>query len=156
MQVMWIQPKKKGPGQILAELRRKYPTRLDLPSESEIRACISTLVAKEKKKKQQGQGAGVVQSRGIAEPFLSSVIAIVDEFPTIVPAAAWQKFLVRHPPTDDPTYPTVLQVKSKVSSLKAQRKKNPGDPKKLATIYLTYLHEYLLDSNNRYIERIRN
>ena len=36
---------------MIAELRRRYPTRLDLPSESETRAFISGLFVKQKKGK---------------------------------------------------------------------------------------------------------
>jgi len=41
--------KKEGPGPMLVELKPRYPQRLDLPLESEIRQCISTLMAKKKK-----------------------------------------------------------------------------------------------------------
>ena len=56
--------KRKGPGRMLAELRWRYPNRLDLPSESEISQCVSTLMAKQKK----GHGTTAASIRGIAEP----------------------------------------------------------------------------------------
>ena len=44
--------KKKGPGRMLGELKRKYPTRLDLPSEAEIRGYVGSLLAKHRKGQQ--------------------------------------------------------------------------------------------------------
>ena len=112
--------KKKGPGRMLAELRRRYPARLDLPSESEIRQCISTLMGKQKR----GQDTVLVANRGISQPYLSSVIEIFEECPDIAPAAAWKQFQQLHPPTEASaaSYPTESKVKSKISSLKTQRK----------------------------------
>lgn len=110
--------KKKGPGRMLAELRRRYPLRLDLPSESEIRACISTLMAKQKK----GQDTVLTSKRGIPEPYLSSVLEIFQDTPDIAPRVSWKKFQALHPLLKL-HLPHILKVKSKISSLKSQLKK---------------------------------
>ena len=61
---------RKDPGRMLAELQRRYPGRLDLPSEQEIREQITALTAKQKK----GQSAISSIKRGIAEPFMSTTL----------------------------------------------------------------------------------
>ena len=53
--------KKLGPGRMLAELKRRYPTCLDLPSESEIRAFISGLLEKHNK----GKDTTVASNSGV-------------------------------------------------------------------------------------------
>jgi len=113
--------KKKGPGRMLAELKRRYPSRLDLPSESEIRQCISTLVAKQKK----GQETDLHANRGVPQPFLTSLTSIFEENPNIRPRDAWKRFQEINPPAEalSASYPTEQQVKSKISSMKVKRKR---------------------------------
>ena len=43
------QKKSRQMGRMLAELKRKYPKRLDLPSEAEIRGYVGSLLAKHRK-----------------------------------------------------------------------------------------------------------
>ena len=113
--------KKKGPGRMLAELTRRYPHRLDLPSESEIRQCISTLMAKQKK----GHATELNPNRGVAQPFLASLISIFEENADIKPKEAWRQFQELHPPSEamSSSYPTEQRVKSKISSMKVKYKK---------------------------------
>jgi len=108
---------RRGPAKMLMELRRKYPGRLDMPSETEIRSVISSLMAKQKK----GQSTDVIVSnRGIAEPYFETVLQIFREN---VEIKAWQIFQEKHPPPTlqepQPTYPLEKSVKSKISALKA-------------------------------------
>ena len=106
---------------MLSELRRRYPLRLDLPSESEIRQCISYLTQKQKK----GQSTSYITRSSISEPYLDTINAIFDENKTIAPKVAWQLFQERHPLTDPfpESYPVEKKVKNKISSLKAQHKR---------------------------------
>ena len=114
--------KKKGHICTLSELVRKYPTRLDLPSESEIRQLISSLVAKQKK----GLSTDYTgRKTGIQKPFIDTIIEIFENNKNIAPRIAWQKFIIEYPyvhplPKD---YPEEKQVKSKISSLKVAYKK---------------------------------
>lgn len=109
---------KKGPGRMLAELARRYPGRLEF----EVRQRIMSLMSKKK------AGQSIVPgcpTRGIVQPYLSTIISIFDKDVDIAPRAAWEKFQSLHRPAEPPdgTYPTAAKVKSKISSLKAQRKK---------------------------------
>ena len=81
---------------MLAELKRRYPHRLDLPSESEIRQCISTLMAKQKK----GQETDLNANRGVPQPFLTSLISIFEENSNIRPRDAWKPFQEMNPPAE--------------------------------------------------------
>lgn len=118
---------KRGPGKMLSELRRKYPGRLDLPSETEIRSVISCLMAK--KRKGQSQINNVNVNRGIPEPFKSTVLEIFRADPNVVPRRAWDIFLQRHPPTDNAAVLSYeSKVKSKISSLKVQFRKTSELP----------------------------
>ena len=114
---------------MVSELKRRHPTRLDLPSESEVRQCVSSLVAKQKK----GQSATFQTNRGIASPYLETILHIFEQDKTIAPRIAWQKFIVECPfvhPLPQ-WYPDEKKVKSKISSLKAafkkQQKNNSDD-----------------------------
>ena len=60
---------------MLEKLRQKYPGRLDLPPESEIRQAITTLLSKQKR----GGLLTLCSNRGIAEPFHSTVVRIFHE-----------------------------------------------------------------------------
>jgi hypothetical protein len=111
-----------GPARMLEKLKQKYPDRLDLPSETEIRQLITTLIAKQKK----GQQATQTTTRGITMPYLATVIRIFNESNgTIKPAAAWTAFQQIHPtpinnPEEQLRYPTAAQVKGKISALRSQ------------------------------------
>ena len=111
-----------GPARMLEKLKQKYPDRLDLPSETEIRQAITTLVAKQKK----GQQATLNSTRGIMMPYLATVIRIFnDSNGTIKPAAAWTAFQQIHPPptndaVEEARYPTAVKVKGKISALRSQ------------------------------------
>ncbi len=115
---------KKGPGRMLAELARRYPGRLDLPSEFEIRQRITSLMNKKK------AGQSIVpgcRTRGIVQPYMDTVISIFNENREIAPKAAWEKFTYVHPvPTDVAigNYPGEKQVRAKISSLKSAWKKS--------------------------------
>jgi hypothetical protein len=114
-----------GAGRMLEKLRQKYPGRLDLPPESEIRQAITTLLSKQKR----GGRMTLSSNRGIAEPFYSTVISIFNESDgQVKPAEAWKLFQEKHPSPSDATspennYPSMQKVKSKISALKAAKKK---------------------------------
>jgi hypothetical protein len=107
---------------LFVQRKQKYPDRLDLPSETEIRQSITTLIAKQKK----GQQATQTTTRGITMPYLATVIRIFNESNgTIKPAAAWTAFQQIHPtpinnPEEQLRYPTAAQVKGKISALRSQ------------------------------------
>lgn len=106
---------KRTPGKMLVELRRKYPGRLDLPSETEVRSVISTLMSKKKR----GKATITTSTRGIPEHYKETVLDIFRGDPSIVPRQAWEIFLQRHPPNEDELVLTYeAKVKSKISSLK--------------------------------------
>ena len=111
---------RKDPGRMLAELQRRYPGRLDLPSEQEIRERITALTAKQKK----GQSAISTVKRGIADPFMSTILEIFRKNPTVTPRVAWAQFIEVHPPQNEYTvpYPDQSKVKNKFSALKAKNK----------------------------------
>ena len=81
---------------MLSELTRRHPTRLDLPSESEMRQCVSALIAKQKKL----LTTRFNRSRGIAQPYLNTILNVFEENQSIDPRLAWQIFQERHPITD--------------------------------------------------------
>ena len=117
-----------GPARMLEKLKQQYPERLDLPSETEIRQAITTLMAKQKK----GQQTTLTTTRGIQMPYLATVIRIFNESNgTIKPAAAWTAFQQIHPPPvnnleEQAKYPTAVKVKGKISALRTQaRAANP-------------------------------
>ncbi|CAI9719699.1 Hypothetical predicted protein [Octopus vulgaris] len=88
---------KRSSSKMLVELKRKHLGRLDLPSEIEIRTVISFLMTKKRKEQLTLYNA----SRGIHEPFKSTVLEIFREDPNITPRRAWELFQQRHPPHDD-------------------------------------------------------
>ncbi|KAG1681219.1 SWI/SNF complex subunit SMARCC2 [Nymphon striatum] len=80
---------KTGPGRMLEQMRLKYPDRLNLPSESEIRQRISSLFAKYKM-----HGTIETKRRGIINFYRQRIYEIVsDSSFQIKPAAALRKFL---------------------------------------------------------------
>lgn len=65
---------RKGPGKMLEVVRKKYPGRLDIPAETEIRQAISVLFAKQKR----GEEPTLSKTCGIHEPYCSTVLAIFE------------------------------------------------------------------------------
>ena len=63
---------RKGASRILEKIKWAYPHRLDLPSETEIRQAISTLMSK----MNSGKDPNLSSSRGIAMPYLETVVSI--------------------------------------------------------------------------------
>jgi hypothetical protein len=118
-----------GPERELEKLKQQYPDRLDLPSETEIRQAITTLMAKQKK----GQQITIITIWGIQMPYLATVIRIFNESNgTIKPAAAWTAFQQIHsPPVNYPDeqakYPTAIKVKGKISALRTQARAANSD-----------------------------
>ena len=112
------QRNKMGSGRILETLRNKYPNRLDLPSEIEIRQRITALTARYKK-----HGAIRIK-RGMQEPFKTLITNMVQESSySIKPKDAAELFKEnssQYVNSDD--YPTDAQVKSFVSALKSKHK----------------------------------
>ena len=111
-----------GPARMLEKLKQQYPDRFDLPSETEIRQAITTLMAKQKK----GQQTTLTTTRGMQMPCLATVIRIFNESNgTIKPPAAWTTFQQIHPPPvnnpeEQARYPTAVKVKGKISALRSQ------------------------------------
>ena len=110
---------------MLSELVRRHPTRLDLPSESEIRQHTSSLVAKQKKR----QSTSYQSSRGIMELYLETALEIFERNKQIAPRIAWQEFVQTHPFVEPlpEGYPDEKKIKSKISSLKAKHKKDDAN-----------------------------
>ena len=116
-----------GAGRMLERIKRQNPGRLDLPSETEIRQAISALMAKMK----SGKAITLSNSRGIAMPYLATVVRIfVEREGNVTPRDAWRIFQENHPPpedlesSNDSNYPAMEKVKSKISALKTALKKN--------------------------------
>lgn len=117
---------RRGPGQMLEALMHKYPGRIDLPSETEIRQTITMLTDKKKK----GKTLSFVRKTGIVEPYRTTVMRIfVESQANIKPADAWTKFQLEHTqPTEEDqmlTYPSKKQVTSLISSSKTKYKNKP-------------------------------
>ena len=114
------QRNKIGPGRMLETLRLKFPDRLDLPSETEIRQRITALTAKYKKH------GTIFVKKGIQEPFKTLLRGIVESSNfTIKPKDALVSFktkAVEHSGSED--YPTDSKVKSFISALKAKHRKS--------------------------------
>lgn len=114
--------KKMGPGRMLEELRRKHPNRFDLPTENEIRQEISKLAACRKKASpQESTTIAAAQNeqklqRAAQTKFINRLL---DLNPQIMPTAALERFREEFPEC----HMTDGSVKSKVSNLKSQRKK---------------------------------
>ncbi|KAG1680512.1 Beta-TrCP [Nymphon striatum] len=112
---------KTGPGRMLEQLRLKYPDRLDLPSESEIRQRISSLFAKYKK-----HGTIETKRRGIIDFYRRRIYDIVsDSSFQIKPAAALRKFLdaCTDEEKSEETFPEDKKIKTYVSQIKSQHAK---------------------------------
>lgn len=114
------QRNKIGPGRMLEALRNKYPERLDLPSETEIRQYITALTAKYNKH------STIHIKRGIQEPFKTIITNIVVELHYLVkPKDALDQFkgmVVEHLCRED--FPDDVKVKSFISELKSNYKKS--------------------------------
>ena len=77
--------KRLGPGRMLAQLKKRHPSRFDLPSENEIRQTISTLANTQKK----GKNLTLVSNRRVmVEPFLSTTMEIAQQYPALKPEEA--------------------------------------------------------------------
>ena len=117
---------KMGPGRMLECLRRTYPGRLDLPSETEIRQRITSLVAKYKK-----HGTIDLKKRGIQEPFKGIISVIVaDSQYKIKPKEALAAFVVKITEQNLTTHddkPDDKHVKTFISQLKSKHKKDQGE-----------------------------
>ncbi len=100
-----------GAARMLEKLKQKYPDRLDLPSETEIRQAITTLMAKQKK----GQQAMLSTTRGIMIPYLATVIGVFnDSNGTIKLAAAWTAFQQIHAPPTKQDIQHLLKLRVKL------------------------------------------
>ena len=93
--------KRLGPGRMLDRLKKKYPDKFDLPSETEIRQAMSTLASQLKK----GVQPSLQHKRGINETFLSTVM-IVEGCAALTPEEAWNMFVEHHPDAEAENYPT--------------------------------------------------
>ena len=115
---------RKGPGRMLAELSRRYPGRLDLPSEQEIRERITALTSKQK----SGKLMCTNSDRGIPAPFMSTIHSIFKDNPSIAPQAAWDEFtkLKRSQGEYGILYPEQKRVKNKILALKVKYKQTGG------------------------------
>ena len=113
---------KMGPGRMLECLRVKYPNKLDLPSETEIRQRITSLVAKYKKH------GTIYLKRGIQEPFKGILMNIViSSRYQVKPQQALEFFrlkITEQNLTDHEDKPDNKHVKSFISALKSKHKKN--------------------------------
>lgn len=122
--------KKRGPIRILAELRRKYPGRLDLPSEGEIRTEILALM-----KRKMRWGTSGPQTRrykeerrykgkGMGEPYVTMITDRVKNFPRMTPKEHWLKLLEEFPQTEEnkSDYPTQKQVKARIDTIRKREK----------------------------------
>jgi len=115
------QSNKKGPSAMLEELRRRYPGRYSLPSESEITSAISSLLQKQKR------GAPLQStSRGILRAFADDICRLLDQDPSLKPAEGLRRLKLMYTndagelPSD---FPADGKVKSKISATKSARKK---------------------------------
>ena len=118
-----------GPGRMLNNLRRKYPGRLDLPSETEIRQAIGSMVSQQNK----GQPPNLSSRRGVTGNYNDTILKIFrDSKGEIMPRHAWDEFQKIHPrlPSnqDDIEYPSKQQVTSKISSLRVKYRKEGKMP----------------------------
>ena len=117
-----------GAARMLEKLKVKYPTRLDIPPESEIRQLITSTIAMNKRS--NGESVTSKSIHGISQPYLSTIVRIFNNSNgQIMPKEACESFLKSHPPNDESSthvlsYPSMKQVKSKISSLKAAFKKS--------------------------------
>ena len=103
-----------GPGRMLERIKREYPGRLDIPCETEIRQAISALMAKMR----SGKEITLSNSRGIAMPYLATIVRIfVEHDGNVTPRDAWRIFQEKHPPpedfqpSNDSNCPTMQKVK---------------------------------------------
>ena len=109
-----------GPAKMIEILKNKYPDRLTIPSEQEVRTYITSLVQKYKK------DSTMTKKTGVVEPYRSGLVAILEANSyDITPAAALTAFKERMPRPEGedesaPRYPTDVQVKSLVSRLRKQ------------------------------------
>lgn len=113
---------KTGPGRMLEQLRAKYPGRLDLPSEAEIRQRISSLFAKYK-----NNGTIETKRRGVEDPYRERIYVIVSESQfKIKPAEALRKFLsdCTYQEKDSEAFPMDDKVKAFVSQIKTKHKRD--------------------------------
>ena len=118
-----------GPGRMLNNLRKKYPGRLDLPSETEIRQAIGSMVAQQNK----GQTPNLSSRRGMATTYNDTIVQIFrDSNGEVMPRHAWEQFQKIHPilpnNQEDTEYPSKQQVTSKISSLRVKFKKEGKMP----------------------------
>jgi len=117
-----------GPAKMYEALKRKYPGRLDLPSEGEIRQAISIMMTKIKKSLKPT----LCRTRGILEPYNSTVLTIfVDSEGNITPSQAWIEFQRLHPADSEApstSVPSERQVKNKISNLKSKFKATGAMP----------------------------
>ena len=116
---------KTAPGRMIEMLRSKYPGRLDLPSESEIRQRISSLFAKYKK-----QGTIESKRKWIVDSFRERICSIVStsQF-QIKPAEALRKFLstCTDEEKESEDFPEDARVKTFVYQNKSKHKRdNPS------------------------------
>ena len=81
---------------MLEKLKVKYPNRLDLPPESEIRSLITSTVVRNKR--YQGESLAYQSRSGIYEPYLSTIIRLFNNSNgLIMPKDSLESFLQSHP-----------------------------------------------------------
>jgi hypothetical protein len=125
--------KRMGAGRMLQKLRATHPQRFDLPSETEIRQAITTLMAKEK----SGKDVTLKTRQNSMHPYyLRSIIIMYNDDPKIMPKNAWALFIAQHPPPSNheelneitQTYPKESAVKTKIYWCRKQHAKTKALP----------------------------
>jgi hypothetical protein len=80
---------------MLQKLRATHPLRFYLPSETEIRQAITTLMAKEKAVKDITLKT---RQNSMHPYYLQSIIIMYSDDPKIMPKNAWALFIAQHRP----------------------------------------------------------
>lgn len=119
---------KLSPAAMLERLRQKYPEKYSLPLESDIQSYVSLLFGR-KKRGLSLQATGQHGRRGISESFAKSISDMIDDEPHLKPSTGLSRLRSMYSgddgaPPDD--FPTEKQIKSKICSTKAARKKTSG------------------------------
>ena len=70
----------------------------------------------------KGVEPSLQRKRGMQEPFLFTVMMIVEDHATFKPEEAWNMFLEHHPDANAPNFPTKKQFKHKLVNEKNKLK----------------------------------
>jgi hypothetical protein len=107
---------------MVEELRRRFPDRFDIPSETEVTISISGLFKKWKDGNLDRASTTPKRPR-MCKPALYHITAIfVESRGTIKPAAAVRELKQRLDPNATDGFPTDAQIKSKISAMKTKMK----------------------------------